>query len=64
MGKKLIIAEKPSVAQDIARALGGFQLVMLGQQNHQTQPLLIGQIPPQDVHKNFGHAEWVGFLLR
>ena len=24
MGKKLIIAEKPSVAQDIARALGGF----------------------------------------
>ena len=24
MGKKLIIAEKPSVASDIARALGGF----------------------------------------
>ena len=24
MGKKLIIAEKPSVAADIARALGGF----------------------------------------
>ena len=24
MGKKLIIAEKPSVAQDIARAIGGF----------------------------------------
>ena len=24
MSKQLIIAEKPSVAQDIARALGGF----------------------------------------
>jgi len=24
MGKKLVIAEKPSVAADIARALGGF----------------------------------------
>ena len=24
MGKKLIIAEKPSVASDIAKALGGF----------------------------------------
>jgi len=24
MGKSLIIAEKPSVAQDISRALGGF----------------------------------------
>jgi len=24
MSKRLIIAEKPSVAQDIARALGGF----------------------------------------
>ena len=24
MGKKLIIAEKPSVANDIARSLGGF----------------------------------------
>ena len=24
MGKKLIIAEKPSVAADIARAIGGF----------------------------------------
>lgn len=24
MSKKLIIAEKPSVAQDIARAIGGF----------------------------------------
>ncbi len=25
MGKQLIIAEKPSVAADIARALGGFK---------------------------------------
>ena len=25
MGKRLIITEKPSVAQDIARALGGFK---------------------------------------
>ena len=30
MGKRLVIAEKPSVAADIARALGGFTVFLLG----------------------------------
>ncbi len=34
MGKALIIAEKPSVAGDIAKALGGFRKVADGKESY------------------------------